>query len=77
MLLLVLGHKGLLQSSGTRFLQQKLQLRAPYVTPLNILQVCLLTNFAGELPCSVYACSTADDFLYTTPHTAGVLLEVN
>lgn len=41
MLLLVLGHKGLLQSIGTRFLQQKLQLRAPYVTPLNILQVCL------------------------------------
>lgn len=41
-LLQVLGHKGLLQSTGTRFLQQKLQLRAPYVTPLNILQVYCL-----------------------------------
>lgn len=51
-LLLVLGHKGLLQSIGTRFLQQKLQLRAPYVTPLNILQVYCLKSIraieAGE-----------------------------
>lgn len=43
-LLLVLGHKGLLQGSGTSFLLQKLQLRAPYVTPLNILQVCFPAN---------------------------------
>ena len=32
-------HKRLLSSSSTAFLQQKLQLRAPYVAPLNILQV--------------------------------------
>ncbi|KAL0034136.1 hypothetical protein WJX79_011096 [Trebouxia sp. C0005] len=51
-LLQVLGHKGLLQSSSTRFLQQKLQLRAPYVTPLNVLQVYCLKSIraieAGE-----------------------------
>ena len=35
----VVKHTGLLSSSSTSFLQQKLQLRAPYVAPLNILQV--------------------------------------
>ncbi|KAK9814631.1 hypothetical protein WJX72_009042 [[Myrmecia] bisecta] len=41
-LLEVLGHAGLLESASTRFLQQKLALRAPYVTPLNVLQVYCL-----------------------------------
>lgn len=31
-------HSRLLSSTSTAFLQQKLQLRAPYVAPLNILQ---------------------------------------
>lgn len=35
----VMKHSRLLSSSSTAFLQQKLQLRAPYVAPLNILQV--------------------------------------
>jgi len=35
----VMKHPGLLSSSSTAFLQSKLQLRAPYVAPLNILQV--------------------------------------
>ncbi|KAL6776785.1 PEPCL1 [Auxenochlorella protothecoides x Auxenochlorella symbiontica] len=44
LVLKVMKHKGLLSSSSTAFLQQKLQLRAPYVAPLNILQVyCLKT----------------------------------
>lgn len=34
----VVKHSRLLSSSSTAFLQQKLQLRAPYVAPLNILQ---------------------------------------
>jgi len=38
-LLDVMKHPGLLSSQSTAFLQQKLQLRAPYVAPLNILQV--------------------------------------
>jgi phosphoenolpyruvate carboxylase len=43
-LLQVMKHSGLLSSQSTAFLQQKLQLRAPYVAPLNILQVyCLKT----------------------------------
>jgi phosphoenolpyruvate carboxylase len=43
-LLRVMKHSGLLSSQSTAFLQQKLQLRAPYVAPLNILQVyCLKT----------------------------------
>lgn len=40
-------HSRLLSSSSTAFLQQKLQLRAPYVAPLNILQVC------GALRCAL------------------------
>lgn len=44
-------HSRLLSSTSTAFLQQKLQLRAPYVAPLNILQVCCWVmcarNFAG------------------------------
>lgn len=44
LLLEVMKHPGLLSSQSTAFLQQKLQLRAPYVAPLNILQVyCLKT----------------------------------
>lgn len=43
-MLRVMKHSGLLSSQSTAFLQQKLQLRAPYVAPLNILQVyCLKT----------------------------------
>ena len=72
MLLLVLGHKGLLQSIGTRFLQQKLQLRAPYVTPLNILQVCIPSlNLHTSHVLYVQHCST------TNYGTAGLLLKVN
>lgn len=44
LVLKIMKHKGLLSSSSTAFLQQKLQLRAPYVAPLNVLQVyCLRT----------------------------------
>ena len=39
LMLQIMKHSGLLSSSSTAFLQQKLQLRAPYVAPLNILQV--------------------------------------
>jgi phosphoenolpyruvate carboxylase len=42
LLLRVVKHPGLLSSQSTAFLQQKLQLRAPYVAPLNILQVYCL-----------------------------------
>jgi phosphoenolpyruvate carboxylase len=35
----VMKHPSLLSSQSTAFLQSKLQLRAPYVAPLNILQV--------------------------------------
>ena len=38
-MLAVIGHKKVLQSKETKFLQQKIQLRSPYVTPLNIMQV--------------------------------------
>jgi phosphoenolpyruvate carboxylase len=41
-MLQVMKHPGLLSSQSTAFLQQKLQLRAPYVAPLNILQVYCL-----------------------------------
>ena len=41
-LLRVMGHRDLLCDKDTQVLQQKLALRAPYVTPLNVLQVhCL------------------------------------
>ena len=50
----VMKHSRLLSSSSTAFLQQKLQLRAPYVAPLNILQVsCLKTLRAIEAGKSV------------------------
>ncbi len=39
LLLKVMGHKKLLETNDDVMLQQKLQLRAPYITPLNILQV--------------------------------------
>jgi len=42
LMLRVMKHSGLLSSQSTAFLQQKLQLRAPYVAPLNILQVYCL-----------------------------------
>ena len=40
-LLKVMNHSGLLEAQATSMLQQKLALRAPYVTPLNVLQVPL------------------------------------
>ena len=43
-LLQVMGHRGLLSDAGSRDLQERLALRAPYMTPLNVLQVhCLRT----------------------------------
>jgi phosphoenolpyruvate carboxylase len=39
LLLEVMGHKRLLESHDDTMLLQKIQLRAPYVTPLNVLQV--------------------------------------
>jgi len=43
-LLQVMGHRGLLSDAATRDLQERLALRAPYMTPLNVLQVhCLRT----------------------------------
>lgn len=49
----VVKHSRLLSSSSTAFLQQKLQLRAPYVAPLNILQarVCCAGYRPGALVC--------------------------
>ena len=41
LLLQVMGHKRLLESHDDVMLLQKIQLRAPYVTPLNVLQVSL------------------------------------
>lgn len=38
----VMRHEGLLSSQSTALLQQKLQLRAPYVAPLNVLQIYCL-----------------------------------
>jgi phosphoenolpyruvate carboxylase len=59
LLLRVVKHAGLLSSQSTAFLQQKLQLRAPYVTPLNILQVHCLRALreieAGRAPEEVWA----------------------
>ena len=43
-LLKVAGHEGLLTSPKTAILQEKISLRAPYMTPLNILQVIHLKN---------------------------------
>ena len=36
----VMGHKRLLETNADIILQQKINLRAPYVTPLNVLQAC-------------------------------------
>ena len=48
-LLKVMGHRDLLCDKDTQVLQQKLALRAPYVTPLNVMQVhCLKTLRALE-----------------------------
>jgi phosphoenolpyruvate carboxylase len=48
-LLRVMGHRDLLCDKDTQVLQQKLALRAPYVTPLNVLQVhCLKSLRALE-----------------------------
>ena len=41
LLLKVMCHKQLLESNDDVMLLQKIQLRAPYVTPLNVLQVGL------------------------------------
>ena len=49
-LLAVEGHKALLSDPSAGLLQAKLALRAPYITPLNILQVTLEPN---TLPCFV------------------------
>ena len=40
-LLKVQNHGGLLGSPDSHLLQQKLRLRGPYITPLNVLQVSL------------------------------------
>lgn len=71
-LLQVVGHKGLLESALTSFLQQKIALRAPYVTPLNLLQVyCLKAIRAIE---SGQASSTpADDYKPTDPEVQSLL----
>ena len=42
LLLRVMQHKQLLESNDDTILLQKIQLRAPYVTPLNVLQVYCL-----------------------------------
>ena len=42
LLLQVMQHKQLLESNDDTILLQKIQLRAPYVTPLNVLQVYCL-----------------------------------
>ncbi len=34
----MMGHKRLLETNADIILQQKINLRAPYVTPLNVLQ---------------------------------------
>ena len=39
LLLKIQGHRDLLQTPDSTLLQQKLALRGPYVTPLNVLQV--------------------------------------
>ena len=39
LLLKIQGHRDLLQTPDSKLLQQKLALRGPYVTPLNVLQV--------------------------------------
>jgi len=52
-LLAVEGHKALLSDPSAGLLQAKLALRAPYITPLNILQVCSLLPprpSAGSVP---------------------------
>lgn len=53
LLLKVQNHDGLLGTPDSRLLAQKLALRAPYVTPLNVLQVCACRPpaAAGEVNC--------------------------
>ena len=67
-LLAVVGHAALLSDPTAGLLQAKLALRTPYITPLNILQVCttcivrhpsccgyLLGGYLGSsLPCTTY-----------------------
>ena len=53
LLLEVMGHKRLLESHDDTMLLQKIQLRAPYVTPLNVLQVpasALAPSLPAALP---------------------------
>jgi len=45
LLLQVMQHKRLLESHDDVMLLQKIQLRAPYVTPLNVLQVTHSTTY--------------------------------
>jgi len=70
-ILKVAGHRGVLSDAASAVLQQKLALREPYVTPLNVLQVRCLKALraleAGE-PAPVGAqCTPAD------PAVAGML----
>lgn len=55
-----MGHKRLLESHDDVMLLQKIQLRAPYVTPLNVLQV-------APPPFLFCCCSPAGQILYL-PH---------
>ena len=67
-LLKVQNHGGLLGSPESSLLQQKLRLRGPYITPLNVLQVsaplhsCLLNKIAyGPRPAARQQHDAADD----------------
>ena len=58
-----MGHKQLLESNDDVMLLQKIQLRAPYVTPLNVLQVqagctpsCGRTSIAAGVSVRVKSC---------------------
>ena len=63
LLLKVMGHKQLLESNDDVMLLQKIQLRAPYVTPLNVLQVqtactpaCGMTSHAAGVSARDNSC---------------------
>lgn len=68
LLLKVVKHPGLLSSQSTAFLQQKLQLRAPYVAPLNILQVYCLKTLR-----EVAAGKSVDEIIGTYTPDAGAM----
>jgi phosphoenolpyruvate carboxylase len=46
-LLAVMGHRGLLSDASSRDLRERLALRAPYMTPLNVMQVHCLRILRG------------------------------